>query len=96
MLLLNLIQRHVGLGGLSGAVDTERWRDDPVRQERLRLIDQIIAHNPSATLEFLDEFDTVQLTDYLDHLQSVITPRGRLARWSAKSHGRGITCRAAV
>lgn len=99
MFLLGLIQRRmgIGLGALEAAtLNDDRWRTSPEREARARLFDEIIAHNPGATLEFLDEFSTEDLTDYLDHLRSTVTPRGRLARWSPKRQTPGICCRVAA
>ncbi|MBX3386121.1 MAG: hypothetical protein KF768_06095 [Phycisphaeraceae bacterium] len=99
MFLLSLIQRRLG-GGLESldaavAAETDPWRSSPERESRLRLIDEIISRNPGATLEFLDEFSTEDLTDYADHLRSTITPRGRLARWTPRRQLPGICCRVA-
>ncbi len=98
MFLLTLIQRRVGFGGLSATLDAQAidaWRTSPDREARSRLFDEIISRNPGATLEFLDEFTTDDLAEYVDHLRSTITPRGRLARWSPKTTTRGICSRAA-
>ena len=45
------------------------------------LVSQIIELNPSATVGFLRTFAESSLRNYLDHLRSAQTPRGRDARW---------------
>lgn len=54
---------------------------------RANLFDQIIALNPSATSEFLDQFDDGALSEYLDHLVAIQHPRGRDAHRS-RPHGK--------
>lgn len=54
---------------------------------RANLVDQIIALNPSATAEFLDQFDDGALGEYLDHLVAIQQPRGRDAR-RIRPHGK--------
>lgn len=54
---------------------------------RSNLVDQIIALNPSATAEFLDQFDDGALGEYLDHLAAIQLPRGRDAH-RTRPHGR--------
>lgn len=48
---------------------------------RQQLIDQIIAINPSATVDFLAQFEEPALDEYLEHLQASKQPRGRESRW---------------
>lgn len=45
------------------------------------LILAIRQQNASATEEFLMHFDERQLTQYLDHLHTVHTPRGATSMW---------------
>lgn len=68
------------------------WRSDPALEERVRLIDEIIGINPSATVEFLGDFEDVMLEEYLAHLRSAQTPRGRMSRWVRPCRERGIAC----
>lgn len=81
-----------------GATDRSRawganaWRTDPAREERARLIDEIIGINPSATVEFLGDFEQINLEEYLAHLRSAQMPRGRNARWVRPCKDRGIAC----
>ena len=53
---------------------------------RRNLIDQIIALNPSASAEFLGQFEDAALARYLDHLNLAQQPRGSDARW-IRPHG---------
>lgn len=55
--------------------------------QRRHLMEQITALNPSATTDFLDQFDDEALSDYLKHLAVAHQPRGRDARW-IRPHGR--------
>lgn len=66
---------------------------DPVTSEllsRSQLIERIITHNPTASIQFLDGFTQAALRNYLDHLLSAQTPRGRLARWVRPGDTPGI------
>ena len=45
------------------------------------LIDEIRAHNPSASLAFLATFTKRDLEVYLEHLANAKEPRGRSSRW---------------
>ncbi len=76
----------------SRAYDAAAWRSDPAREEQARLIDEIIGINPSATVEFLGDFEQINLEEYLAHLRSAQTPRGRNARWVRPCKERGIAC----
>lgn len=49
---------------------------------REQLIDRIISHNTSATVEFLSQFEDSALSKYLDHLSLTSRPRGRESRWT--------------
>ncbi len=59
--------------------------------ERDALIVRIIELNPSATSEFLSQFDDVALHDYLEHLLWSRTPRGA-ARWGDDECGGFRSC----
>lgn len=48
---------------------------------RAQLVDQIMAHNATATEMFLSGFSERELETYLDHLLSAQRPRGRDAVW---------------
>lgn len=76
----------------SRAYHGDAWRTDPAREERARLIDEIIGLNPSATVEFLGDFEQINLEEYLAHLRSAQMPRGRNARWVRPCKDRGIAC----
>jgi hypothetical protein len=54
---------------------------------RRQLMEQITAMNPSATPDFLDQFDEPALAQYLDHLALMNQPRGKQSRW-VRPHGR--------
>jgi hypothetical protein len=93
-MLLGLISRRAAA---RPAVDLEMlsdpaYRSDPRDAERTRLINEIIAANPSATLEFLADFSTEDLEEYIAHLHATQTPRGRNARWVRPSVAPGIEC----
>lgn len=66
------------------------WETDPAELERRRLIEELISLNPSASVEFLQEFTTESLEEYLAHLQASQLPRGREARWRRQLLQRGI------
>jgi hypothetical protein len=55
--------------------------------QRRNVMDQIIALNPSASAEFLEQFDDAALSQYLDHLNIAQQPRGKDARW-VRPHGK--------
>jgi hypothetical protein len=89
-MLLSLISRRSSLS--TDPTDQAAWRSSPQSEERTRLMDQIIATNPSATIEFLSEFSSESLEEYLAHVQASQLPRGRRARWVRPSVQRGIEC----
>ena len=47
-----------------------------------QVVDQIMSLNPSASNEFLEQFEPDELGMYLRHLLSAQEPRGRSARWA--------------
>ncbi|CAN5863137.1 hypothetical protein BH11PLA1_BH11PLA1_09800 [soil metagenome] len=55
----------------------ERLAPDPIRG---LLIEQIVEINRTAVQDFLRQFDTAQLRDYLEHLEQARTPRGPHSR----------------
>lgn len=57
---------------------------------RSQLIERIITHNPTASVEFLEGFSQTRLRNYLDHLISAQIPRGRMARWVRPGDTPGI------
>lgn len=61
--------------------------DGAMSLQRRQLIEQIASLNPSATPDFLDQFEDTALTDYLNHLAVAHQPRGRDARW-IRPHGK--------
>jgi hypothetical protein len=66
---------------------------DPVTSElltRSQTIERIITHNPTASIEFLEDFSEAALRSYLDHLVSAQVPRGPLARWVRPGDTPGI------
>ena len=93
-MLLGLISRRAA----APAVDLEMLSDPAYRSDprdarsRTRLINEIIAANPSATLEFLRIFSTEDLEEYIAHLHANADPRGRNARWVRPNVARGIEC----
>ncbi len=72
---------------------TSPFSGDPVTSDllsRSQLIERIITHNPTASVEFLEDFSESALRNYLDHLLSAQIPRGRLARWVRPGDTPGI------
>lgn len=57
---------------------------------RSQIIERILAHNPTASVEFLEDFSEQALRTYLDHLLSAQIPRGRMARWVRPGDTPGI------
>lgn len=53
----------------------------PVDPATAALIDEIRAHNPSASQAFLATFTKRDLEVYLEHLGNAKEPRGRSSRW---------------
>ncbi len=49
---------------------------------RGQAIEQVRALNPSASVAFLEMFETPALVTYLEHLLAAQEPRGALACWS--------------
>lgn len=49
--------------------------------ERQRTIEQIIHINPTAAVDFLQQFKDRALRGYLDHLHATQRPRGRHSAW---------------
>lgn len=62
-------------------------RDTSMSLQRRQMVEQIMALNPSATPDFLDQFEDQALTDYLQHLAVAHQPRGKDARW-IRPHGK--------
>ena len=58
---------------------------------RAQIVDRILTINPSATTDFLDQFDVQALSAYLDHLAASLAPRGRSARWIRPAGSCGIS-----
>lgn len=58
--------------------------------KRSNLLGQILAHNPTASAEFLSQFDVEELGEYLEHLEAGARPRGRMARWVRRGNTPGI------
>src|SRR5262249_19444249 len=58
---------------------------------RSQIVDRIMTMNPSATAEFLEDFDVEALSEYLDHLTAATLPRGPGARWVRPDNTRGIS-----
>lgn len=65
-------------------------RPKPADPGRIRVMEQIISVNPSATAAFLERFRTVELESYLGHLEAGSQPRGAAARWVRPSGTPGI------
>lgn len=68
-----------------------REQPDPIA--RLRIVDEIVTVNPAATREFLAQFSTDRLRDYLDHLRSTDLPRGANSRWIRRGDSPAIVGR---
>ncbi|MEL6795356.1 MAG: hypothetical protein AAFO89_00880 [Planctomycetota bacterium] len=64
-------------GGLNGDIPSPT----PISRDRKSVIGQIIELNPTATANFLNQFNDEQLWLYLSHLVASQAPRGREAVW---------------
>ncbi len=60
---------------------------DAATPARRALMQEIMDLNPSASAEFLEQFEDSALRTYLDHLNAARQPRGRDARW-IRPHGK--------
>ena len=61
-----------------------------VDPSRVRLMEQIITINPTATASFLERFHTPDLASYLGHLELSTKPRGAETRWVRPEGSPGI------
>ncbi|MHC4975754.1 MAG: hypothetical protein ACYTF7_04000 [Planctomycetota bacterium] len=61
------------------------------RDERGRVVESIRARNRGARVEFLDEFSSTQLSEYLRHLEHAEEPRG--SSWVRPTGAPGIVWR---
>ncbi len=68
----------------------------PIALTREQTIDQIIASNPSATTDFLAQFDNELLTKYLDHLRFTEQPRCGHTSWDRPGDAPAIMVRRRV
>ena len=50
-----------------------------------QLIDEIRAFNPTAEVQFLQQFDEKALSEYLDHLQMARERSVRIRSWSRRT-----------
>ena len=57
---------------------------------REQVIERIMTLNPTAGVEFLEDFGERALRCYLDHLTAAQMPRGRMARWVRPGDTPGI------
>jgi len=61
---------------------------------REQLINSILSMNPTAAVEYLMRFETLDLRRYLDRLQLKEGPRGRDSVW-VRPEGHAAACAAA-
>lgn len=61
--------------------------------QRVQVMEQIVAINPTAARAFLDGFSDGALAGYLRHLQSAQAPRGRMAYWVRTAETSAATVR---
>jgi hypothetical protein len=73
----------------------ERRSTDSPRLTREQVVDRILHLNPTASGDFLEEFDDEELGLYLSRLQVASEPRGRFARWERPTGRPGISMRQA-
>lgn len=78
--------RNSNFGGAGGA-DSAGGEDSA---KRSNLVGQILTHNPTASADFLSQFDVEELGEYLEHLEAGARPRGRMARWVRRGNTPGI------
>jgi hypothetical protein len=80
--------------GAPGRTTGSPERESPTsRLTREQVVDRIISINPTASVEFLANFQDRDLGQYLDHLLAASTPRGRHARWLREAESPAITGR---
>jgi len=68
----------------------------PVALTREQTVDEIISINPSATSEFLAQFDEELLGKYLDHLRFTELPRCGKSAWDRPGDAPAIMVRRRV
>ncbi|MFK7758815.1 MAG: hypothetical protein AB8C13_02580 [Phycisphaerales bacterium] len=68
----------------------------PAALTREQTVDEIISVNPSATAEFLAQFDDGLLTKYLDHLRFTQQPRCGQTSWDRPGDAPAIMVRKRV
>ena len=68
----------------------------PAALTREQTVDEIISVNPSATAEFLAQFDDCLLTKYLDHLRFTQQPRCGHTSWDRPGDAPAIMVRKRV
>ncbi len=68
----------------------------PAALTREQVVDEIISVNPSATAEFLDQFDDELLNKYLDHLRFTALPRCGKSPWNRPGDAPAIMVRKRV
>lgn len=56
-----------------------------------QIVERIMRLNPTATLEFLKPFSTPRLRDYMDHLVTAKSPRGRGSHWARRDDSPAVT-----
>lgn len=66
--------------GIAELRASRRWEDTEILS-RGQLIEQILEHNPGASIEFLGDFGAGELHQYLNHLLWLQQPRSRAAVW---------------
>jgi hypothetical protein len=87
--MLSFVPRfNFGSSNFGGDQNAGVGGEDSAR--RANLVGQILAMNPTASAEFLSQFDCDELGEYLEHLESAARPRGRMARWVRRGNTPGI------
>lgn len=68
----------------------------PAALTREQVVDEIISVNPSATANFLAQFDDQLLSKYLDHLRFTAQPRNGKSSWDRPGDAPAIMVRRRV
>lgn len=75
---------------------TQLMEAPPAALTREQVVDEIISVNPSATANFLSQFDDTLLSKYLDHLRFTERPRCGKSAWDRPGDAPAIMVRRRV
>ncbi|MBO6514347.1 MAG: hypothetical protein JJ974_10320 [Phycisphaerales bacterium] len=75
---------------------TQLMEAPPAALTREQVVDEIISVNPSATADFLAQFDDTLLSKYLDHLRFTARPRCGKSAWDRPGDAPAIMVRRRV